>query len=233
MRRLLALLLILPTLASAQSKGGRACRILFLGAPQDAPKKLHLYDGTASQEVELPQMNFSQIYKLAAGDLTLRLLPSAPLKPEEVSPESPKATIAAGITDFYLLVSSDPTNKIAPVRMQIVDADASKFRKGQMLWFNLTPNSVGGQLGSRQLAMTANSRVIVDAPVDKDGQYNVNLSFRMPGNEQLYPLCETKWTHDSRSRSVFFIVMEPGSRAPRILGFPDFREETPEKSQTP
>lgn len=233
MRRFLALLLILPALASAQSKGGRSCRILFLGALQDAPKKLQLYDGTASQEVELPRMNFSPLYKLSAGDLTICLLPSAPLKPEEVAPGAPKAAIAAGITDCYLLVSSDPANKVAPVRLQVIDADGTKFRKGQMLWFNLTTNSVGGQLGSRQLAMAANTRTIVESPVAKDGEYNVNLSFRLAGSDQLYPLCETKWTHESNSRSVFFIVMEPGSRAPRILGFPDFREEPAAKPQVP
>lgn len=208
---------------------GRTCRILFLAAPNNAPEKLQLFDGKASQEVELPQMNLSPVYKLPEGELVIRLLTTAPLKPEEVSPDAPKAAVPAAMTDFYLLVSSDPANKIVPVKLQVIDADATKFRPGQMLWFNLTPNSVGGQVGTEQLAMAANSRTVMNAPASKNEDYNVNLSFRMPGNEVLYPLCETKWRHDPRSRSVLFVIPQAGSRSPKVLGFPDFRE--PEKKE--
>lgn len=227
MRRFTLLLCLLSALATPRSMAGRTCRILFLGAPDNAPETLQLFDGKASQPVELPQMNLSPVYKLPPGDILIRLLTTAPAKPEEVSPDAPKAAIPDALNDFYLLISSDPDNKIAPVKMQVIDADAAKFKPGQMLWFNLTPNSIGGQVGTQQLAMTANSRVILDAPATKNEDYNVNLSFRMPGNEVLYPLCETKWQHDVRSRTVQFVIVQSGSRAPRVLGFPDFRE--PEK----
>jgi len=229
MRRLLALIFALSVLGTTPSMAGRTCRVLFLAAPDNAPEKLQLFDGKASQEVELPQMNLSPVYKLPAGELVIRLLTTAPLKPEEVSPDAPKAAVPESLTDFYLLVSSDPANKIVPVKLQVIDADASKFRPGQMLWFNLTPNSVGGQVGTEQLAMAANSKAIMNAPASKNEDYNVNLSFRMPGNEVLYPLCETKWRHDPRSRSVLFVIPQAGSRSPRVLGFPDFRE--PEKKE--
>ncbi len=227
MRHLFVLVSLISALATPQSMAGHTCRILFLGAPANAPEKLQLFDGKASQEVELPQMNLSPVYKLPAGDLVIRLLTTAPLKPEDVSPDAPKAAIPEAMTDFYLLVSSDPTNKIVPVKLQVIDADAAKFRPGQMLWFNLTANSVGGQVGTEQLAMAANSKTIVNAPASKNEDYNVNLSFRIPDNEVLYPLCETKWQHDTRSRSVLFVVPQNGSRTPRVLGFPDYRE--PEK----
>ncbi len=229
MRRLLALIFAFSVLGTTPSMAGRTCRVLFLAAPDNAPEKLQLFDGKASQEVELPQMNLSPVYKLPAGELVIRLLTTAPLKPEEVSPDAPKAAVPEALTDFYLLVSSDPANKIAPVKLQVIDADAAKFRPGQMLWFNLTPNSVGGQVGTEQLAMAANSKMILNAPTSKNEDYNVNLSFRMPGNEVLYPLCETKWRHDTRSRSVLFVIPQAGSRSPRVLGFPDFRE--PEKKE--
>ncbi len=229
MRRLFTLVFVLSVLGTAPSMAGRTCRILFLSAPADAPAKLQLFDGKASQEVELPQMNLSPVYKLPDGELVIRLLTTAPLKPEEVSPDAPKAAIPQTMTDFYLLVSSDSANKIVPVKLQVIDADATKFRPGQMLWFNLTPNSVGGQVGTEQLAMAANSKMIMNAPASKNEDYNVNLSFRIPGNEVLYPLCETKWRHDNRSRSVLFVIPQAGSRSPQVLGFPDFRE--PEKKE--
>jgi len=231
MRRLVALLCLLPLLASAESKGPRSCRILFLGAPSGAPEKLQLFDGVNCQEVELPQMSFSPVYRLPAGEMVLRLLTTPPLKPEEVDPTAPKAAIGAAVTDFYLILNSDPANKTVPIRMQVIDADAAKFKPGQMLWFNLTPNSVGGQVGSEQLAMAANSRVILNAPATGSGDYKVNLSFRLPGSEVLYPLCETSWAFDPRARTVQFVVVQEGSRAPRILGFPDYREQEKKDGQ--
>lgn len=226
------LLCLLPILATAQAKGTRTCRLLFLGAPDGAPEKLHLFDGTTSQEVELPQMNLSPVYQLVGGPLVLRLLPAAPAKPEDVSSDAPKVALPEAVTDCYLLVSSDPTNKIAPVKLQVIDADPAKFTNGQMLWFNLTPNQIGGKIGDSDLAMTANSRKILDAPASANEDYNVNLSFRMPGNERLYPLCETKWQHDTRSRTVVFVVIQEGTRTPRVLGFPDYRKAAP-KSEKP
>jgi len=229
MRLITCLLFCLFALAPVQSTGARTCRILFLGAPAGAPEKLQLFDGTATQEVELPKMNLSPVYKLPAGPLVIRLLESPPATPEEVNQDAPKVAVAEDVTDFYLLVSSDPSNKVVPVKMQVIDANTSKFRKGQMLWFNLTENRVGGQVGTEKLVMDANSKTILDAPAAGNDDFLVNLSFRMPGNEQLYPLCETKWLHDPRSRSVHFVITQEGGRTPRILGFPDYREE--EKSK--
>jgi hypothetical protein len=41
-------LLISALLVSAQSENPRTCRILFLQGPDNAPKTLHLFDGTSS-----------------------------------------------------------------------------------------------------------------------------------------------------------------------------------------
>lgn len=232
MRRLLCLLCLLPALAAAQSKGARTCRILFLGAPVDAPEKLHLFDGKVSQEVELPRMNLSPVYNLPGGPLAIRMLPSAVVAPDAVSPDAPGATLSEAVTDFYLLVSSDPANKIVPVKLQVIDVNAANFKQGEMLWFNLTANGVGGRLGSEQLAMTPNSRTIVKSPAAKNEDYEVNLTYRMPGNERLYPLCETKWLHDTRSRTLVFVINQNGSRTPRVLGFPDYRV-APEETVSP
>ena len=229
MRLLLCLLILFPSLAIAESKGPRTCRIVFLGAPADAPEKLFLFDGQASQEVELPRMNLSPVYHLPAGPLAIRMLPAPPTTPEEVSADAPGATLAESVSDFYLLVSSDLSNKIAPVKLQVIDVNPANFKKGEMLWFNLTANNVGGQLGSQQLSMAPRSRAIVKSPTSASEDYNVNLSFRMPGNDQLYPLCETKWQHDIRSRRLIFVINQDGNRTPRVLGFPDYRETPPDK----
>ncbi len=224
MRHLIILLCLLPALALGQSKSARTCRILFLAAPDGAPDKLQLFDGTASQEVELPRMNLSPVYQLPSGPLVLRMLLAAPATLETVDPNAPRVVVPEGVTDFYLLVSSDLDNQVAPVKLQVIDANVAQFRKGQMLWFNLTPNNIGGRVGSENLAMSPNSRTILSAPASANEDYLVNLSFRMPNNDRLYPLCETKWLHDPRSRTVLFVVAQEGVRTPRVLGFPDYRE---------
>jgi hypothetical protein len=220
----LLLIFLLPAAALAATAPEHTCRILFLDGPDDAPQKLQLFDGAKCREVDLPRMNFSRIYQLPGGPLNLRLLPAPPADPAKIPPGAPGVIVAAGITDFYLLVTSDPANTIAPVRMQVINAGADKLKPGQTLWFNLTKNPVGGTLGSEKLAIQPESRAILDAPTTGSGDYPVKLFYRIPGDERLYPLCQTKWRHDPRRRSVAFIVTEPGRRSPRVMVFSDFRD---------
>ena len=227
-------LLILSLSATAAEKSTRTCRILFIAAPESALTTLYLFDGKTAQEVELTRMGFSPIYKISPEAVSLALLPTAPPTPATsaaavVPAGAPAAGIAASIRDFYLIVSSDPANQVAPVKMQVVDADAANFKPGQMLWFNLTQNKVGGIVGTRKLAINPNSRLILEEPASRLEEYHVNIRFVAPGKERPEPLCETNWFHDPRSRSVLFILHPPGSNVPRIQGFPDFRDADPEK----
>ncbi len=225
----LLLLLLVPCIALAAPAPLHTCRILFLQGPDDAPDTLHLFDGTKSREVELPRMNFSKVYELPPGPLTLGMLPAPLTDPSKFPAGAPTATVAEGVVNFYLLLFSDPSNKIAPVRMQVVAADADRVKPGQTLWFNMTKSTVGGVLGSQKLNIGPESRLTIDAPAAGAVDYPVNLAYRIPGKDALYPLCETRWQHDPRSRSVAFIVTEQGVRTPRILVFPDYREEKTEK----
>ncbi|MCX6879505.1 MAG: hypothetical protein NTW21_37730 [Verrucomicrobia bacterium] len=217
-------LLLIPATAFGQQAKPRTCRILFLEPPPKAPETLQLFDGTESREVELPRMNFSRVYELPAGPLKLYLLPAPPPDPTQIPAAAPAVTVPATLADFYLLVSSDPANPIAPVRMQVINVGDDKLKRGQMLWFNLTANAVGGTLGTSNLAIAPGTRAVVDAPAGRSEEYPVSLSFRMPGDQQLYPLCETRWRHDPRGRSLVFIIAQAGRRSPRVMAFSDFRE---------
>lgn len=223
-------LLLLFSFAFSLSLSGaenppHTCRILFLNAAHDAPKKLHLFDGAASQEVELPRMNLSPVYKLPSGDLTLVLSPTPYALPEEVDPKAPRVTVPASVKDFYLLVANDSSNPVSPISLQLVPVDDSKFRKGEMLWFNLTQHEVGGKIGKQQLAMKPQSKVYLKEPASKSEDFPVKIAYRVKGKKDLYPLCETKWRHDPRSRNIVFVMQEKGTRTPRVMGFSDFRHE--------
>lgn len=226
MRFIAILCLLLTQAVFSQSKGTRTCRIVFLGGGENDPQKLFLFDGKKAQEVDLPRMNFSETYSVAGGPLTIRLLKSAPVEGQPINEKAPVAKLTEGTDDFYLLVSPDPSNKFVPVRLQVIDASAQKFKAGHMLWYNLTANDVGGQVGEQKLVIRGRSKLILDPPTSKNEDFPVNLSYSIPKKEGLYPLCETRWTHDPRARTVLFIVNEPGSRAPRVLGFPDHREDS-------
>ena len=230
MRSSILAILLLSLSAQAENSAPRTCRILFLNGPPDGPEKLHLFDGTSSQEVELTRMGFSPTYKIIPGDLTLTMLPKPTAlpkagEPPAIPPDAPKVKLDSAISDFYLLVSSDLSNKVAPVKLQIISANAENFRIGQMLWFNLTENKIGGILGSQKLVINPNSRTILDAPASTMEDYHVNIQFLPPGKQRAEPLCETNWTHNPQSRSVFFVLND--GLIPRIVGFPDFRH--PEK----
>lgn len=211
----------------------RTCRILFLKGAANAPESLILFDGTGSQEVELPRLNMSPVYKLPEGPLVLRLMEQAPENPEEIPAGIPQAKVAETVGDIYLLVTNDPKNKVLPVSMQVINANQGSFRKGQMMWFNLTTYRVGGQLGSEKLALEPNSRKISRAPADGEVNYPVELFYQMPGDEKIRPLVRSNWLHYPADKTVLFVLKEEGSRMPRIMGFSDFRlEEEKEKAET-
>lgn len=229
MRFILSLALLLTLPAIAQEKGPRTCRILFMNPPPDAPQKIFLFDGVASQEVELPGMNFSDVYKVAGGDTAIALLRAPVVAAKDIPAGAPVGKLAAAVVDFYLVVTSDPNNKVVPLKLQIIDAGSEKFKRGQMMWYNLTPNSVGGQLGSQKLAMKGQSRAIIDAPAKGNEAFTVNLSYLIPNDPQFHPICDTKWLHDPRARMVMFVYGGEENTAPQVVGFKDFREVEEEK----
>ena len=202
----------------------RTCRILFLAAPVDAPQKVFLFDGITSQEVELPSMNLSKVYSLAAGNLTLSMLETKPAADVPLPLGAPKAAVAETLQDIYILVASDPANKVVPVRFQVINANADGFRNGQLLWYNLSPHRIGGKIGTEVLDLAPNARAILKAPSNTSGDYNVKIGYVPAGTERAEPICETVWTHEPRSKNIVFVVPVAESRIPRIMGFPDFRE---------
>jgi len=236
---ILFLCLCAPVVIAQEKAAKRTCRILFLSPPSEALRQFYLLDGVTSQEVEPGSMSFSPVYSLRPGDISLALLTSAPRARKAgalpaIPDGAPSIKLAAAITDFYLILSSDPSNSVAPVKIQVINADSTNFKRGQMLWYNLTDSKVDGILGSRKLLIQPNSRLVLDAPANGLEDYAVNIRFQPPGKSRTEPLCETRWTHDPRSRSVLFILKPSDSFIPRILGIPDFRSEVdPKPEDTP
>ncbi len=229
---IITLLALISCQAFAQQANEvRTCRILVLSKPKSVPDTLHLFDGLKSQEVELPYMNLSKVYNIAPGPVTLRMLSSPVIDPKSIPSAAPSVVVPVSTKHIYLLLTVDLSNKVAPVKMAIIDANYDKIGKGEMLWFNLTKNTVAGKIGSRNLNVKPGGRALVKEPARGSEDYPVELYFRVPGDDFIHPLCENRWRHNPSSRSISFIVADGNRRAPKIRTFSDFRLEP--KTPTP
>jgi len=230
----LILLALLAFLICNHAHGApdRTCRIVFLDRPTDAPKRLHLYDGSSSQEVDLPSMNLSPLYKLAAGAIQLKLLTAKAEDPKEVPPDAPSVEIPADYADFFLLVSSDPENKITPVKLKAINLDNENFKPGQTLWLNQSDKTIEGKLDEQILSLEPESSKIADAPFDKkrvptSGYYTVSFTYQTNDQGVFAPITEQEWWHDAESRHLGLIV-NTGRKLPTIYFYRDFRDPKPE-----
>ena len=222
--KVLLLLLTYASVLMAQ-EDQRTCRILFPGGSEQHAGKHFLFDGADCQEVTLPRLSLSPIYKMRAGEIRIHLLKSPVRAIEEIPLGSPSAILSPDARDIYLLISNDPENRVLPLKMRVVNASDEKIRKGEMLWFNLTQKHVTGKMGVATLNLTANSSAIVKSPATALGDYPVQIDFRVPNDDRIHPLIESQWYHDPRSRSLVFVFDDGKRRAPKIMAFSDFREE--------
>ena len=103
MRLLLTVLFGIFALAAeapVRAESGATCRIVFLNRPDTAPTSMWLLDGVSSQEVQLPGMNLSPVYKLRSDVTKLSLLPSTPEDKEPDLENAPSVAVPEGVTDF-------------------------------------------------------------------------------------------------------------------------------------
>jgi hypothetical protein len=228
--KIILMFLCLATISGAQETAHTA-RILFLNGPQDAGGPYYLFDGVQAQEVELPRMSFSPVYKLRPGNLKLWLLSAPPGDDGKVPEGAPSVLVPAGVRDFYLICGVDSSNKVLPIKMRFVNADSEKIGRGEMLWFNLTAKALVGKVGSRELRLGAEAAFLVKEPARGYESYPIELYFRVEGDERTHPLIESQWRHDPRTRSVVFVFDEGKRRAPRVMAFSDFR--MPDEKEAP
>jgi hypothetical protein len=227
MRTIILIIQMVIFTASAlmAQKGSRTCKILFLDAPVSAPKKLFMFDGESSQEVDLPRLNLSQEYKLASGAIKVRLLPTAVDDEKDVPVGAPEIFIPESMGDCYLLVKSDPSNKIAPVKMFPVNVSKNRFKNGQMFWINLTEHKILAKIGLQKFILAPRTRRITDAPASTVTSYPAKVEYQIKGETVRRPIFETQWQHNPRTRMVLFVFNKGKSALPRVMGFSDFRVE--------
>lgn len=239
MNRLLAtLLLILNGVPLAAQQEGekieRTCRILFLNKPADAPDEAFLFDGKTSHKVSLPSMNFSQLVKLPSvtfpdGKFTIWLTPEKIEKAEEFPSGAPSVTLPNHATDIYLILASDPSNDILPVRIKPLNVDDSKLKPGETLWINLTPHKIAAKLGEAQLVIDPMKQAVSSPPLEENGYYKAQFIYQRDAKGDFLPIMRKSWWFDATSKNLGFMISS-GARLPKIFTFRDRRSSVQKSS---
>jgi hypothetical protein len=228
---LLLLISCLPAL-SQEGKKERTCRLLFLERQQDAPAEGQLFDGTVSHKVELSGMNFSEVVKLPDGDLVLGMTANPVATPKDFPKGAPTVNIPAQIGDLYLLVASDPENKVFPIRMLPLDVSGQKLKAGETLWINLTAHTIMGRLDKELLTIPPSGKVVGKAPLAASGYYKAAFLYQPGAKGEFLPVMQKSWWFDAKSKNLGFII-ESGGRLPSIFTFRDYRDaEEPKKPES-
>ncbi|MFU8771892.1 MAG: hypothetical protein ACNA8H_05670 [Anaerolineales bacterium] len=206
----------------------RTCRILFLNKPADAPNEAYLFDGETSHKVLLPSMNFSQLVELPSGPteggmFTIGLSPIEVKSVEEFPPGAPKVTLPNTSTDIYLLLASDPDNKVLPVKIQPLNVDDAELKQGETLWINLTRHNVAARLGEERLFIPPMKQTVSPPPLKESGYYRVQFIYQADGQGEFLPIMRKSWWFDATSKNLGFII-NSDARLPKIFTFRDRRQ---------
>lgn len=200
----------------------RSCRLVYPERPEGAPKIAYLFDGSKSQGISLSSMNLSEVIELPGGDRTIAMLASAISDPELLPPQAPVMKIPEGVTNFYIIITPDPENKILPIKMNLVDTGGGKLKPGETLWYNFTGHRIAAKLGSAQMTVDPQGRTISKDPMPDSGYYVAQFAFQATGKGAFAPITEQSWWHDANSKHLGFIYSS-GGKLPKIYFYRDFR----------
>lgn len=200
----------------------RTCRILFLERHGEAPTEAYLFDGEKSHKVLLPSLNFSEVVELPVGDITIGMSPESIDSPEDFPRDAPTAKIPAQQNDIYLLLFSDPGNKILPVRIQPINIGKGNLEPGQTLWINYTQHRIAAKLGTEELLIPAMGKAVSPPPLATSGYFLAQFLYQPDATGDFSPIMRKSWWFDAKSKNLGFII-NTGGRLPKIFTFRDRR----------
>ncbi len=172
------ILILLSAIALSSTLSARTAKILYFKAPAKAPTETYIYQDVKDPLIaSLPRNNFTETIQLKDGDIKLYFLPKA-LPPEfEAFPKNtPHVVIPASWSKVLILASSDPDNKVFPVRFLAVNANTDKIKNGDLMFINSSNSSVFGFVGSKKLALKPKSKAIIKNPARPSEEYTIELN---------------------------------------------------------
>lgn len=187
---------------------------MYYQGAEDAPTKAFLYGMSGKYiEIPFPRSNMSDAFEIPDDGEDFLLLPEILAEDEDPPTDAPRVRIPNNWTHTALLLAPDKDNSVLPVRAQPINASASVFGLGEILWINLTDIAVGGQIGDRKLLLKPQSSELMKAPKGERGDYSVVIDCVVPGERKLRWLVRQTWRHNPNARQLVFVQpLEP----PRI-----------------
>ena len=167
-------------------------------------------------------MNFSAVIELPKGDITVGLIPNSIDDPEAFPEGAPTAKIPAQQTDLYLLLSSDPNNKILPIKIKTLNIDNTKLKPGHTLWINLSKHNIAAQMGTEQVIIPPKKITISSPPLTTSGYFLAQFRYQRDAKDKFLPIMKKSWWFDATSKNLGFIV-DTGARMPKIFTLRDRR----------
>ena len=218
MFRILAVSLFLV----AAADGERMARILYYGAPKDAPKKAFVHQGGKKvQEVVLERNNFSESFELGAGALRLMLLPSETLEEGPDAKAAPFLKIPENWNKVLIVVSEDSSNEVLPIRLQGINANKDQFGPGELLFVNLSERHVFGMVGEKKLQLASKGKTLISNPKKERGEYHVELdSIKGEDKKSRRWMLRQTWRHQPAVRRLIFVLPLPPPRNLKLYSAP-------------
>jgi len=204
MKTTISILIFMLSVLSLSAE--RVIRVIYFQGPSDAPREAFLYGTTGNfAKVKLPRHNTSDEVVLPDSGEDFVLLPRE-LPPETLPPSNaPKVKIPIDWELSVLLVLSDSSNPVLPLKVQPINASDSVFGPGEIYWVNLTEIAIGGMVGDTKLVVSPRSVKITSSPKKERGDYRVLIDCVTPGESKRRWLVRQTWRHAPTARNIVFI----------------------------
>ncbi len=119
-------------------------------------------------------------------------------------------------------LSADSSNKVLPVKINVINIEKGKLKIGHTLWVNMSEHNIGANLGDEKLVIPARKMTISSPPMKKSGYYLAQFAYQREAKGVFRPIMKKSWWFDATSRHIGFIF-NTGARMPKIFTIRDRR----------
>lgn len=193
-----------------KEKKGRPVKIMYHMAPAGAPTETTIYIGKKQvAKTPLPTTNFSETFTIPKGEHRLRFLP-APIAEDSPLPRgTPSVHIPKRWQKVLILVLTDKSNPVMPIKLRAIDASDGRFGNSSILMLNYSQVNVFGFLGDKKIELKPQSSLVVKQPISGNGYYPVKLQSIVAKGEKPRRFIRQMWSNDDTMRNVVFILPKP------------------------
>jgi hypothetical protein len=188
--------------AQDDRKTGLEVRLLAVDLLAGAESVVIRSGDSSSETIELPTHGLSDGVRVSGRELAIAA-PAKDGKPGRIFVRT--ALPDSGRRFLLLLIPSKDS-----YGCRVVALDDPAFKRGGICFFNLSPMTVGGLLGSQKFVAEQGKPVIMSPPAKQDLPY-YQVSFYYQTEEGSRRFADTRWPYETHTRSYVFFYVKPNS----------------------